>query len=465
MHQLYNRRAACVAIFYYTGSMAAAIDYTYRYPFASSLTETRSGANLSLATFTRADENPYFFDGRMSDPRALADMFIVLSDIVRTHFFKPIPLAALDPVLTSNDSMLRMEGFSACCGVYARVDMGQSAFDGDVKNRGTTNVDFNDPIRAALRKIRTTDDVQFSVGRSEVALDVGGSKVVEKKVKLPVRWVKGFSEVQAYLPKLQLRYEVPAPQALRLIRSMPTVQPRSPLFVTGRSTAIRLSHREQSGAVRFLGAHRVQVLEPLLVRADTLRIWADDDSGTSAWEVVSGDTRFLLLISPEVYRGFSGEGQNLEALAGQRWKDLLSSVRAQINWQNEVDVESIASTVGADADDVAATLAALGSRGLAGFDINSGRYFHRELPFDQDKIDALQPRLKAAIKLLEEDRVKLDSSSDDENRYVVGGSGVDHFVRLRSDGDRCTCPWYSKHPGERGPCKHILAAQMSATKD
>ena len=87
--------------------MAAAIDYVYQYPFPSALEETRSGANLSLATFTRAEENPYFFEGRMREPRVLADMFLVLSDIVRTHFFMPIPLAALDPVLTSNDSMLR----------------------------------------------------------------------------------------------------------------------------------------------------------------------------------------------------------------------------------------------------------------------------------------------------------------------------------------------------------------------
>lgn len=445
--------------------MAAAIDYIYKYPFASDLTQTKSGASLSLATYTRHDESPYFFEGLMRDPRILGDMFIVLSDIVRTHFFRPIPLAALDPVLTSNNSMLRMEGFSACCGVYARVDMSHNAFEGDVKSQGTTNVDFNDPMRAALRRIRAQDAVQFSVGRTEVALEVADTRVVEKKVKLPVRWVKGFSEVQAYLPRLEMRYEISAPQALKLLRSMPHAQPRSPLFVAGRSTAVRLTHRQQSGSVRFLGSHRVRVLEPLLVNADSLRIWADDETGTSAWEVVANDLRFLLLISPEVYRGFSGEGQNLEALAGEKWKALLASVRAQINWQNEVDAESIANTIGAEVDDVLATLAALGSRGLAGFDINSGQYFHRELPFDQEKIEALQPRLKAALKLIEDGRVSVDSASADETRFVVGGSGVDHFVRLRQDGDRCTCPWYSKHPGKRGPCKHILAAQIAAEQD
>ncbi len=441
--------------------MATALDYTYQYPFLSSLDQTKKGANLSLATFTRADESPYFFEGLMHHPLVLADMFIVLSDIVRTHFFLPIPQNALDPVLTSSDSMLRMEGFSACCGVYARIDMDHDSFEGDIKSRGTTNVDFNDPMRAALRRIRAQDSVQFSVGKTEVALEVAETRVVEKKVKLPIRWVKGFSEVQAFQPRLELRYEIPAPQALKLLRSMPTVQPRSPLYVAGRSRAVRLTHRPQSGSVRFLGAHRVRVLEPLLVNADSLRVWGDDDTGTSAWEVVTNGVRFLLLISPEVYRGFSGEGQILEALAGGKWKELLSSVRAQVNWQNEIEAEKIAEAVQADVADVEAALAALGSRGLAGFDVNSGKYFHRELPFDYEQIDSLQPRLKAAYKLIDEGRVKKDSVVGDETRFIVGGSGVDHFVRLRPDGDRCTCPWYSKHPGERGPCKHILAAQIA----
>jgi len=33
-------------------------------------------------------------------------------------------------------------------------------------------------------------------------------------------------------------------------------------------------------------------------------------------------------------------------------------------------------------------------------------------------------------------------------------------VRLLEDGARCTCPWFAKHRGARGPCKHVLAAQL-----
>jgi hypothetical protein len=43
---------------------------------------------------------------------------------------------------------------------------------------------------------------------------------------------------------------------------------------------------------------------------------------------------------------------------------------------------------------------------------------------------------------------------------MVKGTGVEHRVRLLPDGDKCTCPWFSKHQGERGACKHILAARI-----
>ena len=43
----------------------------------------------------------------------------------------------------------------------------------------------------------------------------------------------------------------------------------------------------------------------------------------------------------------------------------------------------------------------------------------------------------------------------------VRGSGVEHRVRLSAEGARCTCPWWAKHHGDRGPCKHVLAVQLS----
>lgn len=443
--------------------MSASIDYTYQYAFESGIKQAgNTKPALTLATCNPDQSSPYFFDGRMRSPRLMGDLLIVLTDVVRAHFFLPRPVL-LDPVLTSSEKLLRLEGFSGCCGVYARVDLPAEAFDGSFHGRGTTNVDFNTPMRNALMRLRDHEDVRFSVGKDEVVLSKSDESTIEKKVKLPLRWVKGFSEVQAYLPRLELKMETKAADALRLVRSFAkTSKPKQASYVVRSGGSLRLSQRQQRGAIKITGTHRVKVIEPLLTRATGLRIWANEENGTSAWEVLFKSGSFFLMISPEVYRGFSGEGQVLSSLAKPPSETLLSQVRAQLKWQAEIHCGDLADSLHADRPEIELSLAVLGSRGLAGFDVSSGRYVHRELPFDLEQVEAMQPRLKNARKLLDQGELRrLHNDSDNQVVYQIPGSGTHHRVVLGSDQDRCTCPWFSKYLGQRGPCKHILAAQLA----
>ena len=52
---------------------ALALDYTYRYPFASELASTPRGDRLRLATCGGTEEYPYFFQGRLTRPQRTAD--------------------------------------------------------------------------------------------------------------------------------------------------------------------------------------------------------------------------------------------------------------------------------------------------------------------------------------------------------------------------------------------------------
>ncbi len=441
--------------------MSMALDYTYQYPFPSSLEAKRGqGPALALATCNFDHSSPHFFDGRVRQPRVMGDMLVTLSDVVRTHFFKPVP-TLLDPVLTSNEELLRLEGFSGCCGVYARVDLPAEAFDGSCHGRGTTNVDFNTPMRNALTRLRDNEEVSFAIGKEEVVLSKGEQQTVEKKVKLPVRWVKGFSEVQSYQPQLQLRMEISAGEALRFVRSLPKVaKPKMPSYALSVGKSIRLSQRPQRGAVQFSGTHRVKAIEPLLPRAKTLRVWADENQGTSAWEVCFELGSFFLLISPEVYRGFSGEGQLLANLASPPPDSTIAQVRAQLAWQSHIRSDDLAHRLQLPESAIQSSLAVLGSRGLAGFDATRNCYYHRELPFDLEKIEELQPRLRSARSLLAKATIKAVESSDQSVVFEVPGTDTIHRVSLSPEQDACTCPWYSKHQGKRGPCKHVLAARI-----
>src|SRR6185369_8617956 len=269
---------------------ALQLDYTYRYAHPSDLIKTGPELGLRLATFGGAGaeqaEHPFFFDGRMRQPHVVASMLLTLAKVVSTRFWMPLNPALLDPVVTSSEELLRFEGFSSCCGVYARADLEAPTFEADILGRGTTNVDFNSAMRGALAQLRQSDTVRLAVGAEGVQLHRANEAVVEKKVKLPVRWIKGFTEVQAYLPGLKPRFTIVAAEAVRFIRGLPRGNSRQPSWVTALGRGLRISQRVTKEAVRVTGTDRIRILEPMLMHAREMRVWADDSSAVSAWEVV-----------------------------------------------------------------------------------------------------------------------------------------------------------------------------------
>ena len=230
--------------------------------------------------------------------------------------------------------------------------------------------------------------------------------------------------------------------------------------VVSAGRGLRLSQVETRDGVRIGGLERLRVLEDLADQARKLRLYADDITGASAWELRFDDARFHLVISPEVWRGFSGEGQALETLASEEWKESLARVRAMLKWQSVIDLEQLTSRFELDGEMARKALMGLGSRGLVGFDLGEDAYFHRELPFDLDEVERLQPRLSGARKLIADKKVQQINGAGGDPEFYVAGSGVQHRVRLIDDGGKCTCPWFAKHGNTRGPCKHILAAQI-----
>ena len=114
-------------------------------------------------------DHPRFFDGFLGHAEQMAAGFLTVARVARTRFHVPpgmlaAILRAADPVVTSNGDRLRFESCSACCGVHARLDVLPGALDGRALGTGTTNVDFNPPMREALARIGGLDPLQLSVG-------------------------------------------------------------------------------------------------------------------------------------------------------------------------------------------------------------------------------------------------------------------------------------------------------------
>lgn len=442
-------------------------EQTYHYVRPSKLTFADGRADLMLATSggrTAAGPatHPVFFDGFLGHPEQASAALLAVAKVARTRFYLPpgmvaAILRAADPVVTSNVDRLRFESFSACCGVYARYDALPGSLDGTVLDTGTTNVDFNPPMRDALARIGGLEPLHLQVGE-DVVVRTLDTEVTEKKVPLPERWLKGFAEVQLASATVTPAFEVAAAEARRFIRGLPGSGSRKPVWVVPAGRGLRITTRPTPDGVSLSGLDRLKPLEPLLRFARSLRAYAaphDSQGATGVWELELEDARLVLTLSPESSRGFSGEGGVLWDLADDQSADDADLISALLAFEPRIEIQRLTAESGLNEKRVTSALGRLGAAGRVGYDAAEAAYFHRELPYDPERLAAMHPRLRDATALVDAGAVRLEGST----AYVRSGD-IEHVVRRTDAGDRCTCPWYAKHKGSRGPCKHVLAVDL-----
>ena len=436
---------------------------TYQYALASDLVKQNGREELRLAKFSELDKQqaPCFFWGRLIKPYLTARCLINLSNVVRSSFnLSPFQLALLkDPIVTAGNEMIRFEGFSHCASVYARVDILPDGHEGEFPAAGTTNVDFNPPMIAALGGIRKSEKVVLSVGQKEVGIHKEGESTTERKVPLPTKWIKGLTTVQLFLADSEEVARLNRIQAIQLFRTIPKGNPKTDYYLSMRTHRPSFSPVKQQAGICIGGLHRLRLLEQLVPLADELRIFAHKNMQSTSWQLYFGPIRFSLSLSRENWRGFSGEGAVLESLIADVPEALITRFD-QLSYANQVfnpTLLAIEQDINlGKIDQLAARLSAMG---MLGYDLDENQFFYRRLPFKLHRILSLNPRMKNADKLLAEGKVEIVRQADELVEALVQGSGVIHTVLLEAGRSRCTCTWFARHQGERGMCKHILAVK------
>lgn len=426
------------------------------------------GPLLALATALGATpsglvQHPTFFDGFVAHPAVAAAGLLTVADVAGTRYGDLSALARrhLDPVVTASGDRLRFESLSGCNGVYARLDLLADGIDAGEVGYGTTNVDVNSPLRDALTGMHRTELLHLAVGTDRVSVSTLAATHVERKVDLPRRWVRGFAEVPVLAARLRPVFSVSGTVAAAFLTTLRSDAPGPTIAVAAGPRGLRAVPTSTRGAVPVPGTARLSAARRVARSArrvtayteppDTLR-----ERGASGWVFELPGARLTLLMTADPYRGFSGEGGLLHDLAGSTVVEDAARVREHLAWEPVIDPDWLATATGLDAGRVDGALAALATSGTVGFDITERAWFQRELPLDDEGVTRDNPRLVAAHRLVADGLVA--HAGDD---WRIGGPGHLHWVSAAGSGWTCTCPWWSQHRGDRGPCKHVLAVRLT----
>lgn len=437
------------------------IDSTYRQ--GSSLVPTADRSELLLDTALGATpmglvDHPQFFTGFLARADVSAAGLLAVADVAASRYFDLAALRqrSLDPVVTASGDRLRFESFSACNGVHARLDLLADGIDsGDVRF-GTTNVDVNQPLRNSLAGVSRDSLVHLSVGPDELRVATLDADHVERKVAMPDRWLRGFAETPEIARRMTHVVEIGGAQVPSFLAQLPRGAPGPSFHLVPSPGGLRRSTRPMPGSVHLAGTSRLSAGARVARFTQRLQVFGEE-SGASAWVFELPGARLTLLLSPEPFRGFSGEGALLSSLSGSDAGDLAARLGEFLAWEPVIDPVGLAGLTGLDAPAVGRGLSWLAVSGKIGFDLAEQSWFHRELPLELGRVERVNPRLVAAHALVDSGAV-----SREGERWVVHTGDHRQWVTPVVDGYLCTCLWWAQYRGQRGPCKHVLAVVVAS---
>ena len=415
------------------------------------------------------EENPLFFNGEIVNPTVVSGGLLVLADIVSTRYFKYVPVDQRDPILSAQGDRLRAECFSACNGVYARMDVFQSALDGEILY-GTTNVDIGSKLRKSLFEIKQGDRLKFRIGDEgwkvlhskkleyrSVLTDI----LIQRPVKMPDRWIRALGNCAVLHQNMKYKFHVEGMQAKAFIAMLPPATGKEQSgWLSPTKSGVMLKLREEKNSVYISGLHRLSALKRVMSNVNAIYFYApaNGEKGQMMLEVCMTGANITLSLTAKSYEAYSGEGALLDSLSDIKVSESADKIDDILNFDPKLDLDKMSKSTGLIKDDMYKALELLAVSGKLGFDVRENAFFHRELPDDPDRVLKDNPRLEAARKLAED-----TVYTEDNVWHVKSGDTVYRVIYptdCRTENAKCTCTWYLRHQNGRGPCKHILAVKL-----
>lgn len=408
----------------------------------------------------------------------------------------------LDPVISVFEDQINFEVFSKDEGAYAMLSISKEAFElNDTLKCGTTNIDFSKEFISAIRQIRSHKETYLDISGEKVEVETkkenqSENKIIEKKIKLPDSWLRGFLQVQSASLLSYSKFDMKPIDLYNVIRHLslnkdkkkggrairieliPGELPR--LVLEPWNIVIQTSGNIYKGSrpeiVRLWGRKRLKVLSGILGIADSIEVYLLGSGMPSYFVVKMPKATFTLAIT-----GFSAsnwsQGVVFDLLLPRENKEnkVLELIIKSLHKKNLMTFDELKSELKLEQKELSAGLQSGCQKGLLMYDMNFCRL--RPLLDEMPTLEELQFRnnkeRKAYDLIAEKDSVILES---EEHIHEVGVELVGKVkvkeekreyrpvLKINTEGRvlkaECTCPFFRKHKLIEGPCEHLISLRI-----
>jgi hypothetical protein len=413
----------------------------------------------------------------------------------------PDGFVLLDPVVTVHPDQVFFEVFSKDEGAYAKLGIDLSALELAYQPTcGTTNIDFSPALFAGVEQMRSYRRTKLSIGKEAVQLaTTSAAAVLEKRVRVPDSWLRGFLQVQsaAALPRTffelapvdlynvlrhlrmhgdrkgrrrGLRIELVPGEAPRLVlEPWETVIPSTAGMYRGRAARV----------VRLWGRRRLLLLRRLLPFVATVEVHLLGGGLPSFWVLRAGPVTLTLGLTGFTAANWS-QAVSFDLLLPRKTqgREALDKILDYLSGVWMADAKHLSTATGLKGAALAEALQAGCQQGKVVYDLASDVYRLRtltEAPLDLARLEYRNQRERTAHDLLvRRGAVQIVS----ENR--IAGTGIELTGKVAVTEDRrdyrpqmllneegqvskaeCTCTFFRKQGLKAGPCAHLVALRLA----
>ena len=411
----------------------------------------------------------------------------------------------LDPVISVHPDKISLEVFSKDEGSYAALSFDHDFFD--IKGKvafGTTNIDFSAELAQGIEQMRSFHKTQFSVGqkavkfKTETAKDLPETEVLEKQIKVPHSWIRGFLQVQssAQLPTdsfqlqpidlynclhhLRLHADIKGKRRGLRIELIPNEQPR--LVLEPKDTLIETSadvyKGKQAKVIRLWGRRRLALLKRFLPFAERIEVSLLGNGMPSFWTLKGKGMSLTLAVTGFTASNWS-QSLNFDLLLPRR-ADTLSTLKKVCDYLKKHYVDSLVNISNATQLKKSDTVAALQQacqQGVVTYDIANKVYRYRPLTEEPLAMESFQYRLPAEA--LAYDLVSRQKTIGKRSLNLIPNEGTEisaeitvkedkreYLTRLKLNEEgqvvkaECSCHQIMQQGLTQGPCSHLIALRL-----